>query len=111
MLSDPPAVMQGIEVAGQQAGYYQELQRDPELQSRVIVPVNPRDVGAKEVRAQVWACRIPDGLIEMTRADWNDPFIAECIAFPRGDHDDQVDAVSGAVQMLAQFVVTGDLMV
>ena len=111
MLSDPPQVMQGIEVAGQQAGYYQELQRDPELQTRVIVPVNPREVGNKTVRAQVWASRIGDGLIEMVEAGWNDAFVAECLAFPLGEHDDQVDAVSGAVQMLGQFVIAGDVMV
>jgi len=34
------------------------------------------------------------------RAPWNDEFIAESVAFPRGRHDDQVDGVSGAVQML-----------
>lgn len=111
MLQDEPHVLQGIEVAGQQAGYYQELQRDPQLQARVIVPVNPREVGNKEIRAQVWASRISDGLIEMQRAPWNDAFIAECLAFPRGEHDDQVDAVSGAVQMLGEFVLAGEVMI
>jgi len=100
MLADGAEVPQGIEVAGQQAGYFQELQRDPDLQGRVLVAVNPQQAGNKEVRAQVWASRIPDGLIEMVEAGWNDAFIAECLAFPRGQYDDQVDGVSGAFQML-----------
>jgi predicted phage terminase large subunit-like protein len=100
MVADDAAVEQGIEVAGQQGGYYQELKRDARLQLRSIVPVNPREVGSKEVRANVWASRIEDGLVYMVKAPWNDAFVAECVGFPRGRHDDQVDAVSGAIQML-----------
>jgi len=100
MLEDDASVTQGIEVAGQQGGYYQELQRDARLQLRTLLPINPRDVGSKTVRANVWASRIEDGLVYMVRGPWNDEFMAECLAFPRGQYDDQVDAVSGAVQML-----------
>jgi len=109
MLRDEASVEQGIEVAGQQGGYYQELQRDEKLQGRVLKAVNPREVGNKEVRANVWASRIEDGLVYMVRATWNDGFVAECLGFPRGAHDDQVDGVSGAVQMLPSFVSMVDL--
>ena len=105
MLADPARVVQGIEVAGQQGGYYQELVRDPTLQGRSIEPINPRSMGNKVVRANIWASRISDGLVHMVRAPWNDDFIREAIAFPRGAHDDQVDAVSGAVHMLAGHAV------
>jgi predicted phage terminase large subunit-like protein len=98
---DDPAVVQGIETAGQQSGYFQELQRDPRLTGRAVRGVNPAVVGNKEVRAQVWASRIEDDLIYLRAGGWNRDFIDECLAFPRGQHDDQVDAVSGAVQMLA----------
>jgi predicted phage terminase large subunit-like protein len=104
MLRDEASVEQGIEVSGQQGGYFQELQRDDQLQGRTLRAVNPRDVGNKEVRAQVWASRIEDGLVYMVRAPWNDAFIAEALAFPRGAYDDQVDGVSGAVQMLPSYV-------
>lgn len=104
MLADGPAVAQGIEVSGQQGGYFQELQRDKYLGGVPIQSVNPREVGNKEVRANVWASRIEDGLVAMARAPWNDLFIAEALAFPRGAHDDQIDGVSGAVQMLPSFV-------
>lgn len=104
MLRDGAAVEQGIEVAGQQGGYYQELQRDERLQGITLRAINPREVGNKEVRANVWASRIEDGLVYMVKAPWNDEFISECLAFPRGAHDDQVDAVSGATQMLPSYV-------
>jgi hypothetical protein len=71
--------------------------------------VNPREVGNKEVRAQVWASRIEDGLVAMAAAPWNEVFIDEALAFPRGAHDDQVDAVSGAVQMLPAVMSFGDV--
>lgn len=109
MLRDEAAVEQGIEVAGQQGGYYQELQRDEKLQGRALKSVNPQEVGNKEVRANVWASRIEDELVYMVKAPWNDAFISEALAFPRGGHDDQVDGVSGAVQMLPGFVSMADL--
>lgn len=101
MLRDDPAIIQGIEVSGQQGGYYQELKVDPALKMRQIVPVSPRDVGSKEVRAGIWASRIEDGLVYLVRGPWNDEFVREALAFPRGQHDDLVDCVSGAWQMLS----------
>jgi len=95
-------VTQGIEISGQQGGYYQEMARDPKLAGVAVTPVNPQKVGNKQVRANVWASRIEDGLVFMLRAPWNDDFVSEALAFPRGAHDDQVDAVSGAVQMLTR---------
>lgn len=102
MLRDPAGVVQGIETSGQQAGYLQELQRDPRLQGRPIIGVNPQKIGNKKVRANVWASRIQDGLISLVAGNgWDvEAFLSECVAFPLGANDDQVDAVSGAMQML-----------
>lgn len=102
MLQDGPAIRQGIEVSGQQGGYYQELKRDQKLRSVAVDPVNPQVVGNKEVRAQVWASRIQDNLVFIVDdGTWDvDAFVSECLAFPNGAHDDQVDAVSGGVQMM-----------
>ena len=36
------------------------------------------------------------------RGSWNAAWLDEVCAFPETEHDDQVDAVSGAVQMLGQ---------
>jgi len=111
MLRDPASVTQGIEISGQQGGYFQELQRDPQLVGRAIVGVNPQNVGNKEVRANVWASRIPDGLVHLVAANgWDvDAFLSEAVAFPLGAHDDQVDAVSGAVQMLPATMSFGEI--
>ncbi len=102
MLRDPACVRQGVEVAGQQGGYLQELQREPRLLTRAIEGVNPKEVGNKRVRAEVWGARIPNGQVHLVVGNgWNvESFITECVAFPLGAHDDQVDGVSGSVQML-----------
>jgi predicted phage terminase large subunit-like protein len=102
MQADGPEVVQGVEISGQQGGYCQELQRDEALQSLPIVGVNPQQVGSKIVRAQVWSSRIQDGLIHLVVGNgWDvEGFISECLAFPNGSHDDRVDCISGAVQML-----------
>jgi predicted phage terminase large subunit-like protein len=101
MLQDGPSVRQGIETSGQQGGYYQEMARDTKLRGIPIEGVNPQVVGNKEVRAQIWASRIQDNLVYLVDdGTWDvDDFVSECLAFPNGAHDDQVDAVSGGVQM------------
>ena len=99
MLADEMGVIQGVEISGQQGGYYQEFKRDALLMTRPIAPVNPR--GNKESRAQLWATRIEDDMVFMVRGPWNEEFKGEAAAFPNGRHDDQVDAVSGAWQMLS----------
>jgi len=111
MLRDPASVTQGIEISGQQGGYFQELQRDPQLVGRAVTGVNPQNVGGKEVRANVWASRIPDGLVHLAAANgWDvEAFLSEAVAFPLGAHDDQVDAVSGAVQMLPATMSFGEV--
>jgi len=106
MLNDPMEVVQGIEVAGQQDGYYQEFRDDIDLQSRSIVPVAPR--GDKVARAQLWATRVEDDLVYMVRGPWNDDFVSECVAFPLGTAD-QVDGVSGSWQMLPGYVDWDDI--
>jgi predicted phage terminase large subunit-like protein len=102
MLRDGPAIPQGIETSGQQGGYYQEMKIDERLRGLVINPVNPQQVGNKEVRAQVWASRIQDNLVFIVDdGTWDvDDFVSQCVAFPNGAHDDQVDSVSGGVQMM-----------
>lgn len=40
------------------------------------------------------------GNIALVRAPWNEAFLDELEAFPEGDHDDQVDALSGAGAVL-----------
>jgi predicted phage terminase large subunit-like protein len=52
--------------------------------------------------------RAEQGLIRVVAGDWVSQFIDECLSFPNGQHDDMVDAVSGAVEMLATGQVLYD---
>jgi len=56
----------------------------------------------KVKRAHVWSSQAEVGNVKIVRGDWDiEGFLNECEMFPDGPHDDQVDAVSGAVQMLS----------
>jgi predicted phage terminase large subunit-like protein len=52
--------------------------------------------GSKEVRAEPFAAQCAVGNVFLVRAGWNDAYIDELAAFPRGRFDDQVDGSSGA---------------
>jgi predicted phage terminase large subunit-like protein len=54
----------------------------------------------KVFRAQLPAGRAQAGMVYAdTTAPWWPEFLAECLSFPLGAHDDQVDALSGAAQL------------
>jgi predicted phage terminase large subunit-like protein len=57
--------------------------------------------GPKVTRAMVAATQVDAGNLALVAAPWNDAFLAELRAFPNGDKDDQVDALSRAVNTLA----------
>lgn len=56
--------------------------------------------GSKEVRAGPLSSQAGQGRVALVRGDWNAAFLAELESFPRGKHDDQVDAASGAFNLL-----------
>ncbi len=58
--------------------------------------------GAKEVRADPLSSRINSGDVRLVRGGWNRDFIEEFRAFPRGRHDDQIDAAADAFTVLAR---------
>lgn len=61
-----------------------------------IVPVTPE--GGKESRASAIAPQVEGGNVYLPDgAPWVDEWVAEFAAFPRGAHDDQVDALSQAL--------------
>jgi predicted phage terminase large subunit-like protein len=55
---------------------------------------------AKKDRALVFSSAVEAGNVMLVRAGWNTQLIDECEVFPYGAHDDQVDAVAGAIQAL-----------
>lgn len=79
----------------------QDLRRDAEVRGVGFRAV--AEVGDKYSRACAWADLAADGKVYLVRGSWIGDFLAECIRFTgNGDtHDDQVDAVSIAVQLLS----------
>jgi predicted phage terminase large subunit-like protein len=49
-----------------------------------------------------WANLAEEGKVYLVRGPWIDAFIEEACSFPSGKHDDQIDSVSLAVNMLSQ---------
>lgn len=56
----------------------------------------------KITRAKACSAQAEAGNVLVLKATWNDAFLQELENFPEGAHDDQVDALSGAFNELAQ---------
>ena len=77
----------------------QELRRDPALHG---IPLYGYRVDRDKVqRAMAWASRAEAGKVRLVRGEWVNAFLDEVCSFPLATHDDQVDAVSGAVATYA----------
>jgi predicted phage terminase large subunit-like protein len=50
--------------------------------------------GSKELRADPFSSQLNAGNVKLVRGEWNQAFIDELRTFPKGKHDDQIDAVS-----------------
>jgi predicted phage terminase large subunit-like protein len=71
------------------------------LQHRIsgMVPVQPE--GGKEARAHAVSCEVEAHNVYLPEgAPWVHDFIEECAAFPAGAHDDQVDAMTQALNRI-----------
>ena len=96
---DGPSVRQGIECVSAQVGVLQTLLRDPLLLAHTFTPIEVhRD---KLTRALPLVARSEQGKLAIVRGSWNQKFMDELCAFPEGMHDDQVDACSGGMTLLA----------
>jgi len=62
-----------------------------------------KTTGDKEVRANPVSSAAEAGNVKLLRGSWITTFLDEAELFPLGEHDDQVDAVSGAIAMLSQM--------
>lgn len=59
-----------------------------------------RETGDKATRADPFASQVNVGNVSLLRAPWNRVYLDELAAFPSGSHDDQVDASSGAFEVI-----------
>lgn len=88
----------GVEAAGFQLSAVQQLLSDPRFMGVAISKVAAdRD---KVARAAAWQTRAEARKVFLVRGDWVAEFIREACAFPQGKHDDQIDAVSIAWELL-----------
>ena len=60
-----------------------------------------RSTGAKEVRAGTFSSAAEAGLVKIVLGRWNEDMLDEVSLFPNGAHDDQVDAISSAINEIA----------
>ncbi|RME07093.1 MAG: hypothetical protein D6803_04835, partial [Anaerolineae bacterium] len=89
-LRDGSEVMQGIEAVGVQKGVWQTLEREPALANTPLFPVQART--DKVTRALPLLSRAKAGRLVLLRRGWTQALVDELLAFPLGEHDDQVDA-------------------
>jgi predicted phage terminase large subunit-like protein len=85
-----------IEESANGSAVIQDLRRDRNLLGRKFRGV--RVTKSKTARALAWNALAEEGRVHLVRGPWNAEFIAEACSFPLGTHDDQIDAVSLAVE-------------
>ena len=88
-----------IEDVAFQALAWQELMMDRRLAGVAVRKMRPQ--GDKVERARPLQARGEAGKLKLIRGPWNQTFIQECLDFPKGRHDDQVDTASGGLIALA----------
>jgi predicted phage terminase large subunit-like protein len=55
-----------------------------------------RESGKKQTRAEPLSAQWQAGNVELVQGEWNKDYLLEMSAFPSSEHDDYVDASSGA---------------
>jgi len=68
---------------------------------RRFIVSHVKSSGNKSVRAEPFIQHASAGNVMIVTGKWNEEYIDELCAFPFGEHDDQVDATSGAYNRLA----------
>lgn len=99
----------GIEAVAFQLAAVQEIQ-----QSREAMRTAVRGIGVdrdKLSRALPWVAKAEAGHLRLVAGSAWGEFLAECDQFPEGEHDDTIDAVSGALAMVADVRPTGGIFV
>lgn len=68
-----------------------------------IIAVEPK--GGKQSRAEAVAPCFETGKVHLPNRLWLNEYISEFMAFPNGDHDDEVDATSQALMRLINITI------
>lgn len=97
---DGRTVQVGIEQDPGQAGKFEAAYYVRALAGWTVKPYPVTK--AKDVRAGPVSSQASAGNVKIVRGPWNDTFVKELEQFPEGNHDDQVDALSGGYS--AMFV-------
>ncbi|MEQ1762976.1 MAG: phage terminase large subunit [Pyrinomonadaceae bacterium] len=90
----------GVEAALHGKALIQDLRRDGANRAYAFKEI--KVATDKLTRALAWLNLAEAGKLFLVRGPWIDEFVDEICRFPHGKHDDQVDAVSIAVSMLAK---------
>jgi len=98
MLKDGKSVRQGFENKGYMTRAIQQVVKDAELRQYSIKGYDVE--GDKLTRLLPAAARASLEMIHLLEGYWNDDFLDEATSFPNGAHDDQIDGLSGAWNML-----------
>jgi predicted phage terminase large subunit-like protein len=99
----------GVEAALHGKALIQDLRRDRGNRAYAFKEI--KVAADKLTRALAWLNLAEAGKLYLVRGAWIDEFVDEVAQFPHGKHDDQIDAVSIAVSMLAkkEFLARGYL--
>jgi len=69
-----------------------------------LIGVFEQVTGSKESYAEILATKAMAGRVRLVRGEWNDPFLDELAAFPKGRFKDRVDAASSGYNYLRRQV-------
>jgi predicted phage terminase large subunit-like protein len=106
MLSDMErGTIWGIEDVAFQNVVITNLMRDKRLARVAIGAIKPN--GDKVYRARAVQLRATQGLFWLVRGNWNKACIQEMMVFPHAKDADQVDTISGGVEMIANGAGSG----
>ena len=99
-LADGAEVEQTVETTGTQRGMLQLLQAEPLLMGLTFRGQEAEK--DKITRCNPWLARAEQKRVKLVRGAWNNDWLDEVCGFPESEHDDLVDATSGAFQAVAQ---------
>lgn len=95
---DPPGTIIGFHQDPGSAGVY-EASDTAKLLAGYNVRFRPA-TGDKQTRAKPVSAQAEAGNIKLLRGKWNESFLRELEGFPDSAHDDAVDGLSGAFELL-----------